>query len=165
MISMSDITIRSAVKEDYPGVHQLLRQIAELHAEWRPDLFLPNAKLSVIGYRKCLKKAKQNPVLVAVMDGIIVGHLFAKIVHIKQMPHIKKRRVLYVGDLCVDGTCRGYGIGRRLMEEAQRLAHAHHCETLELNVYQCNESAVKFYERLGFAPQRLTLEKRLERDV
>jgi len=160
---MPEIIIRPAIKEDYPGIHKLLRQIAEQHAAQRPDLFRPHVKLSEQDYQEQLKTAEETPILVAALDGKIVGHLFAEVKHIKQRPHIKERRMFYIDDLCVDETCRGYGIGRGLMEEAGRLAYAHQCGALELNVFQCNENAVRFYERLGFAPQRLTMEKRLDK--
>lgn len=158
---MPDITIRPAEKDDYPGIYRLLLQIAGLHAQWRPDLFRPHPKLTEKDFRRRLKKSAKQPILVAISDGRLVGHMFAAITHVKQRSHIKGRCMLYVEDLCVDEACRGQGVGRRLMQEADRLAREHECTLMELNVYSCNESAVAFYTSLGYTPQRLGLEKRL----
>jgi len=158
---MPEIIIRPAKKEDYPGIRALLLQIAGLHHKLRPDLFLPQVKLSQEDFLERLETAPQNPIVVALAEGEIVGHLFAEVKHLEEHACKTGRCVFYIDDLCVNEACRGQGAGRRLMEEAEALARLHQCETLELNVYQCNESAVRFYERLGFAPQRLTLEKRI----
>ncbi|MFL0693987.1 MAG: GNAT family N-acetyltransferase [Agrobacterium tumefaciens] len=50
-----------------------------------------------------------------------------------------------IGGLFVDPNQHGTGIGRRLVEHASQLR-----SSLELEVYTLNESARRFYDRLGF---------------
>jgi putative acetyltransferase len=49
--------------------------------------------------------------------------------------------------LFIDPDCRGKGGGRLLVEQAQRLSTG----TLTVDVNEQNESALRFYEALGFA--------------
>jgi len=157
----AEIIIRPAQKEDYPAVSRLLLQIAKQHAELRPDLFRPKAKLSERSYRKLLKKAEKNPILVAVQENRVVGHMFTEVIQQKKKHHKQARRVFYIDDLCIDETCRGRGLGRKFMEEAALLARINRCDSLELNVFQCNEGAIRFYENMGFTVQRVTMERGL----
>lgn len=46
---------------------------------------------------------------------------------------------------------QGGGLGRRLMAEAQRYARTIGARRLLLGVYERNEAAIAFYERLGYA--------------
>ncbi len=57
-----------------------------------------------------------------------------------------------------------HGIGRRLMDEAQAWASARGATSIELNVYEFNEDAIAFYERLGYRTLSRKMSKELGRD-
>ena len=61
-------------------------------------------------------------------------------------------------DLCVDETFRGKHIGKELYESAVKLAKDTGCYNLTLNVWSCNQSALKFYESLDLLPQKIGME-------
>lgn len=65
---------------------------------------------------------------------------------------------LYLDDLCVDEACRGQQVGRALYEAVLDLARSMGCYNLTLNVWSCNESAMRFYEKLGLKPQKVGME-------
>ena len=67
-------------------------------------------------------------------------------------------KTLYIDDLCVDETIRGQHIGRRLYEEVLSFARKSGCYNVTLNVWSCNESAMKFYEACGLKPQKVGME-------
>ena len=67
-------------------------------------------------------------------------------------------KTLYIDDLCVDETLRGKHIGKELYESAVKLAKETGCYNLTLNVWSCNQSALKFYESLGLLPQKIGME-------
>ena len=68
-------------------------------------------------------------------------------------------KTLYIDDLCVDEAKRGRHIGRELYEAALELAREKGCYNLTLNVWSCNESAMRFYESCGLVPQKIGMEK------
>jgi len=155
-----DITVRPANEEDHPAVERLLRQIAQLHADLRPDVFRP-ASQKYDTARYCgLLRDPDTPVLVA-QDGRgeVLGYAMLQVKAVAEgHPVLLPRQMLYVDDLCVDETARGLGVGALLMEAVRALAKSRGITKIELNVWECNEGALAFYERLGFATQRRGLE-------
>ena len=65
---------------------------------------------------------------------------------------------LYIDDLCVDEDIRGQHIGSRLYEAVVECAKDNGCYNVTLNVWSCNESAMKFYEKCGLKPQKVGME-------
>jgi ribosomal protein S18 acetylase RimI-like enzyme len=59
----------------------------------------------------------------------------------------------------VDETLRGQRVGRTLYEAALSLARENGCYNVTLNVWSCNPSALRFYERMGMVPQKIYMEK------
>ncbi|HLL20420.1 MAG TPA: GNAT family acetyltransferase [Rubrivivax sp.] len=68
----------------------------------------------------------------------------------------------WINYLAVHPTHRGQGIGRALMEHAERSLSVEGCPKLNLQVRQGNTAAVAFYERLGYLQDEVvSLGKRL----
>ena len=71
-------------------------------------------------------------------------------------------KTLYIDDLCVDETMRGQQIGRQLYEAVLSFAKDAGCYNVTLNVWACNQPAMRFYEACGLKPQKVGMEKILE---
>ena len=154
------VTIRPAKKEDYPAVARMLRQIAQLHAALRPDIFRPaSQKYDEENYCGLLEDP-DAPILVAQdVRGEALGYAMLQVKTVRgDHPVLRPRTFLFVEDLCVDEAARGLGAGRLLLQAVRELAKSRGIEKIELNVWECNEGALKFYERLGFQTQRRELE-------
>ena len=61
----------------------------------------------------------------------------------------------HLGILAVAAQAEGQGVGRVLLEAAERWARDQKLEMLSLNVFAANERARRVYERLGYAPETL----------
>lgn len=65
---------------------------------------------------------------------------------------------MFIDDLCVDEHARGMRVGEQLFtyvkEEAKRLG----CYEVTLNVWEGNDSARGFYERMGLKPKETQME-------
>lgn len=71
----------------------------------------------------------------------------------------------WINYLAVDPDDRRLGYGRALMAEAERLLRARGCPKINLQVRAGNDGAIAFYERLGFADDKVvSFGKRLEHD-
>ena len=155
-----DITVRPAKKEDHPAVERLLRQIAQLHADLRPEIFRPASHKYDAQQFAAMLGDPNAPILVAQDEhGEVLGYaiLQVKIVG-ENYPVLLPRTFLYLDDLCVDVDARGLDIGTALMQAVRELAIVRGINRIELNVWECNEDAFKFYERLGFTTQCRELE-------
>ena len=65
------------------------------------------------------------------------------------------------GKYCIV-TGAGKGIGKALYEAICKYARMRKCYHITLNVWACNEGALKFYEALGLKPQKIGMEVLLE---
>ena len=77
----------------------------------------------------------------------------------KESANLRGIKNFYIEDLCVHENCRGKGIGKKLYEFCVSLAKELGCYHLTLNVWHLNESAVKFYQKLGMSPLKTTMER------
>lgn len=59
-------------------------------------------------------------------------------------------RVARIYSIAVAPSARSAGIGRKMMIKAERVAKAHGCNRLRLEVRMDNMSAIRLYESLGF---------------
>lgn len=150
--------IRFAAIQDVPGIIALLRQVGSVHHEGRPDLFRSDAqKYSPSQIIDMLDKA-DTPIFVAAEGDQVLGYGFCMMEYYTQHPVMKDRITLYIDDLCVLEQCRGKGIGTVIYQEILRYAKIRGCYNVTLNVWSCNESAMRFYESLGLQPQKVGME-------
>ena len=71
------------------------------------------------------------------------------------------RKELYIDDLCVDESCRGQGIAKALYRHVSDYAKTVGCGFITLNVWNGNDTAMKFYENAGLTPRSITMEMKL----
>ena len=152
--------IRRAKNEDLEGLNKLLQQVLMVHHNGRPDLFKPNAKKYTDEEVFQIIASDETPIFVAVDEANeVLGYafcVFKQFVNNEIMTDIK---TLYIDDLCVDEEKRGMHIGKQLYEYVLDFAKANGCYNVTLNVWSCNESAMKFYEKCGLVPQKVGMEK------
>ena len=67
-------------------------------------------------------------------------------------------RFLVVEDVVVHPAARGQGVGRALYDFVRGYAKEQGCYNLTLNVWACNENALRFYEACGLRPQKIGME-------
>ena len=156
--------IRFAMEQDVGGIIALLRQVGRVHHEGRPDIFRSNAQKYGASQILAMLNAPRSPIFVAVEENKVLGYGFCQIKLYKDDPVITDHTELYIDDLCVDENARGKGIGTAIYNEICRYAKQRRCYSVTLNVWSCNEAAMKFYESLGLKPQKVGMENILHAD-
>lgn len=61
--------------------------------------------------------------------------------------------------MCVDENARHKGIGTALYEYVLEYAKSIGCHNVTLNVWEGNDSAIKFYENIGMKIQKVSMEQ------
>ena len=150
--------IRFAEKQDVGGILTLLKQVGTVHHEGRPDLFRSGAQKYGASQVLAMLGSIESPIFVAVEDGQVLGYCFCQMQRHPQDPVLCDVLSLYIDDLCVDENCRGKGVGKALYEAVCRYAKMRKCYNITLNVWACNESAMKFYQAMGLVPQKIGME-------
>ncbi len=150
--------IRMAQEKDLPEINKLLYQVCMVHHNGRPDLFKAGAKKYTDGELIKIINDKNTPILVAADENDVVrGYAFC-IFQEHKSGSLTDIKTLYIDDLCVDEDCRGQHIGTLLYNAVLDFAKKNKCYNVTLNVWSCNESAMKFYEKCGLKPQKVGME-------
>ncbi len=150
--------IRRATLTDIDGINKLLYEVHKVHSDKRPDLFK-------VGFKKYTNEelAKiivddNRPIFVYVDNDDILGYTFC--VFIKNNSNsLTDILTLYIDDLCVDENVRGKKVGTSLYNYVLQFAKEAGCYNVTLNVWACNNSALKFYEKCGLSVQKIGMEK------
>ena len=151
--------IRKAEQRDIARIGALLEQVNLVHHIGRPDLFRIGKKYTDGELTEILGD-EGKPILVWVdEDDRVCGYAFCIYQQHLNSNLLTDVKTLYIDDLCVDETMRGQHIGRELYEAVLDLAKREGCYNVTLNVWTCNESAMRFYEKLGLLPQKIGMEK------
>ncbi|MFU2204501.1 GNAT family N-acetyltransferase [Streptococcus pluranimalium] len=150
--------IRRANEADIPRIQEFLGQILRVHHEVRPDIFkAQGSKFTSQELLDVIKDPKKPVFVYEDAQGNVLGHLFL-ILREAKGGALQPIRTLFIDDLCVDQESRGLGIGEQLYQFALAKARECGCYHLTLNVWNANEGAVRFYERMGMRPQEMHME-------
>lgn len=151
--------IRRAKSTDIDGLNKLLLQVLMVHHNGRSDLFKPNAKKYTDEELKEIIADDKKPIFVAVDEREeVLGYAFCVFQQHLNSNIFTDIKTLYIDDLCVDEEKRGMHIGKQLYEYVVEFAKQNSCYSVTLNVWSCNESAMKFYESCGLVPQKVGME-------
>lgn len=152
------MNIRFAAENDIPRINSLLYQVAAVHAQGRPDLFRTGAKKYNDDELRSIIEDDNRPIFVAEQNGKVVGYAFC-IIEQQGNRVLTDIKTLYIDDLCVDEKCRGQHIGEQLYNFVKDYAKQIGCYNLTLNVWSCNPSAMRFYEKMGLTAQKIGMEQ------
>ena len=154
------MNIRRAARKDMDGINKLLCQVLMVHHNGRPDLFKAGAKKYTDEELAGIVADDSKPIFVAVDEKEeVLGYAFCVFQQHLNNNILTDIKTLYIDDLCVDEDKRGMHIGKELYEFVLEFARGQGCYNLTLNVWSCNESAMRFYEKCGLVPQKIGMEK------
>lgn len=157
------MNIRRANKSDISGILRLLSQVLEIHAKIRPDIFIPGTTKYTEKELNGIIDNDNTPVYVALdKDNSVVGYAFCVLQDVAFSTTMYKRKSLYIDDLCVDESARSTGIGKALFEYVRKKARVLGCSDLTLAVWEGNDSARAFYQKLGMKPKETIMEIKVE---
>lgn len=155
---MGNLKIRFAKKNDLEAVNALRRQVHMVHAEGRPDIFRKKFGRKLADHIFFFHSGKLSKIVVAEEDGVILGFAVLEIVDKPKSPYSKARSYLRVTEFGVEESHRRQGIGKRLFDFIKIYAARKNLDTIELDVWEFNEGALRFYESQGFATYRRYME-------
>ena len=151
--------IRRARIADIDGINRLLYQVLGVHHAGRPDLFKKNVKKYTDDELIAIIGDDDRPVFCALDEREdLLGYAFCIFQQHKNSNILTDIKTLYIDDLCVDESARGRHIGKSLYEYVLAFARESGCYNVTLNVWTCNEGAMRFYEKMGLTPQKIGME-------
>ena len=154
------MNIRKAEEKDIDKILDLLLQVLEVHASVRPDLFIHGAtKYTRKELLHIINEEPDRPIFVGVNEADeVLGYVFCEIKEQKAMNVIRPYRFIYIDDLCVDEKMRGQHVASALFRFVAEEARKKGFYEINLNVWEGNDNARKFYETMGLKPMKTTME-------
>jgi ribosomal protein S18 acetylase RimI-like enzyme len=160
-----EIRVRKATAADYNSLCELFDEIDTLHRDHLPQLFQkPNGAAREKDYYSGLITDENVALLVAEAGENLVGFVHAVIKDTPAFPIFVPGRYAVVDGIVVKSGFQNHGTGRLLMDKVQEWAIAQGATSIELNVYEFNETAISFYERLGYQTLSRKMSKELKKD-
>lgn len=150
--------IRKVENKDYDKLVKLIYQVHELHYQNRPDIYVDGNPLPT-EYFESIINDENSLNFVYVENGNILGLLMASKKQNNPISITRERVTYFIDDIVVDNNYRRKGIGKALYEYLVNQAQNDKIDSIELNVWAFNMSAIKFYESLGMTVKNMKLEK------
>jgi ribosomal protein S18 acetylase RimI-like enzyme len=160
-----EVKVRRATNGDYSAVCEMFDELDAMHRDNLPHVFQkPGGVAREQGYYLGLIADENVGFFVASSDGELVGFVHAFVKDTPAIPVLVRRRYVVVDAVVVRSGLQNQGIGSILMDKAQEWALAKGATAIELNVYEFNEAAIAFYERLGYCTLSRKMRKELSAD-
>lgn len=150
-------SIRTGTIHDHEAVSRIAAELSGIHARALPERFRHATDPMPLDYYRSLVEGADASVIVAERAGGVVGYEVLRLQETPPIEILKPRRFVFISDLAVAEAARGQGIGRILVDAALAWAREQGASSIELGVYEFNESAIAFYEHLGFGTIKRTM--------
>ncbi len=151
--------IRFARKEDYEAINALRAPVCALHSNGYPALFKP---VFAKDHQERVLKMMEDPeqdVLVAEENGQLLGFAMVEYIKREETNSIYAVHEAHIVEIGVDETSQAKGIGTALIQAVKDAAKVRGCRSVQLDVWEFNKSALRFYEKLGFVTLRRKMEQ------
>ena len=153
------MTIRKAENKDAKQIIRLLSQVLELHAEIRPDIFIPGTtKYTEEEIIRLIGKENRYTYVAVDENDEVLGYALCEMKDFTISNNIVPHTELYIDDLCVESNARGKHIGKKLFEYVTKEAKKLGCYEITLNVWEGNDSAKAFYDKMNMKPREIKME-------
>ena len=152
--------IRRAEEKDLKRINDLLYQVHAVHADKRPDIFVPGIKKYTDEELHALIPDDTKPIFVWTDDhDETQGYAFCIFEEVKGLPNLQDMKTLYIDDICVEEKMRRRHIAADLYAFVKEFAAKNDCYRVTLNVWELNPAAMNFYRAMGMRNLKTTMEE------
>jgi len=153
--------IRLATPEDLHVLVSVQRETQDLHVAYDPTCYRRSTDGELTAAMGEFLATDQTVVWIAWVDDVPAGFLVFKISAAAQTAYCHARSDGLIDQLAVAERFRRQGVGRALMDQAERYAIERGCNELRLGVITSNSAARDFYAAIDFEPVLERWRKRL----
>ena len=154
--------VRFAQEKDLDRINELRKQVNDIHVEGRPDIFKAGFRVELRDHAQKLLNGENSDIIVAERDEIICGMACVDYVNKPETPFGNARCFYHVQEIAVDANHRRQGVAKELFEFMIADAKKRKLGKIELDVWEFNDSAIEFYQAVGFRQTRRWMEYEVE---
>lgn len=148
---MSAYHIREAHSQDLEGVSEIFSLTHALHRQAHPEIFQeagdPN---DIKDYLLTGIQTDDAVIFVAEANGEIIGAILAILRQPAEISVLVQRTYASIENLVVAEAYRQQGVAQSLMNQVVLWAQARGLKEIQLTVWDFNQPAITFYEKLGY---------------
>ncbi len=142
------MNFREANANDVNELVLLFKNLQDMHSENVTNVFNQNIdEYILMGYVSKVISSENYNFYVAEDKKKIIGALEVITIIEKDNPVFKSREYALIDKLIVDNYYRGYGIGSRLIEYAEKDLKSRGIREIEIYVWEFNRGALNLYEK------------------
>lgn len=144
-------SIREATLRDYEALCEVIEVVDSLHREALPHVYRkPDGPARDRGFISGIIADANHALFVAERDGRVIGLVHVLVRWTPDIPIVVPRRYAVIENIVVRENYRRFGVGRALVERAHQWALDKGITQVELTVWEFNQGAIAFYEKLGY---------------
>ena len=154
-----NILIREATEIDYPAINKMLLKLQNYHSKNVPTIY---KKLDTFfTFNEYLKILEDRNVyfILATLDNKVIGLIWLSF-NEKLSKYEYQRKQIWIEGIYVRTEYRRKGIAQKLLNEAINKAKLLNAQSMELMIWNFNETSKKFFE-IFFKVRSLVLTKEL----
>ena len=151
----NEVIIREALESDHSFIFELSPYLAEVaQLEWHTHDVIQKMQYDYIA--KMLTVTSQpNATFIAEVNNMPLGFIHVRL----HKDSISGEPSVTIPLLAVTPSSQGLGVGKTLIESAEKWTKDLGCRLLHLEVFANNNKANGFYQKLGFKPETMHLVK------
>ena len=150
--------VHFAREDELEQVNHIRKQVYKLHYNGRLDFFKSNGWDAIRDNVKERFAAEVSSVVAAYFENEIAGFAILQYINKSESAFRPSHSFCHIEEFGVDTKYRRHGIGTLLIDFIKEDARERGFPKLELNMWEFNESALAFYESVGFSTYRRDLE-------
>lgn len=150
------MVIRKATIDDVESLRSLYLELEKDAVSFQPEHFVFGNRDEAF-FEDIFQKDNQD-ILIAEIDGKVVGFAHVMILEQKRVPCLKPEKVIYLQDLDVSEELRSRGIGAKLINACKEYGKKNGAVFMRTQVFPQNTRGMQFYERQGFSEKMKTIE-------
>ena len=160
-MTTSNANTRVVIRSATPADREFLSSLADRLADFDRPAWRSHAEIAD-GDRRALYEAIDHPrpgteLFIAELDGSSAGCLLMWTLE----DYFSQQWHAHVSVIAVTKAAEGHGVGRALMDHAERWATARGHKSITLSVFEGNRRAQGLYERVGYSTEMRRMIKRL----
>jgi diamine N-acetyltransferase len=157
--------VRIARIDDAPAVADLAADVQRLHSEALPDILRASSSDELLPLEKVatLLQDPNSLLAVAEINGEVVGCIHGTISRRTETEFKKPDTYVYVQAISVREDVRRQGVGMALIAFIEDWAVTCGVIGLQVNYWEFNARAQRFFESCGFSPLQATLRRTVQR--
>lgn len=154
-------TIRFADRDDTEKINILRKQVNELHVNGKPEVFKAGFTDELRDYIDTVFDDPLKSIVVYDCDGAIRAYAVLHHITKPENPFMYERDYLDIDEFGVDEAFRRKGIATEMIDFIRAYAEDEGFSRIELNMWEFNQSALAFYEAIGFSTYRRYMEMKI----